>query len=217
MRDPRRNPVPAKYRYPRKAEREAGRSRRRWAVIGAGILARVVVVAVGVFFVLRGDSSPIDEGERAAVAAFTEDVLDVEAMRESVLVEFGQVGIDIRTTEFSVIFRTLESVIAKQEQLAGEMRSIDSPSNVTALAHTLFIDSYERELEGYELLNKVAGQAQSIFPDSTPRRLRRLDGYGNATAKIQAANRSRERAYEELQELLGRVGMTFEDLRLGTE
>ena len=215
MRDPRRNPVPARYRYPRKAEREAARSRRRWAVIGAGILALVIVAAGGAFFVLRGGSPPIDPAERAAVVAFTEDVLDVEAMRESVLVEFGQVGIDIRTTEFSVVFRTLESVIAKQEQLAGEMRSIDSPSNVTALAHTLFIDSYERELEGYELLNKVAGQAQSIFPDSTPRRLRRLDGYGNATAKIQAANRSRERAYEELQELLGRVGMTLEEVREG--
>lgn len=217
MRDPRRNPVPARYRYPRKPGREAGRNRRRWVVIGAGILALVVVVAVGAFFVLREGSPPIDEGERAAVVAFTEDVLDVEVKREGVLAEFGQVGIDIRTTEFSVVFRTLESVIAKQEQLAGEIGSIDSPSNVTALAHTLFIDSYERELEGYELLNKVAGQAQAIFPDSTPRRLRRLDGYGNATSKIQAANRSRERAYEELQELLGRVGLTFEDLSSGTE
>ena len=217
MRDPRRNPVPARYRYPRKAEREAGGSRRRWAVIGAGILALVIVVAVGAFLMLREGPPPIDESERTAVVAFTEDVLNIEGMREGVLAEFGQVGIDIRTTEFSVLFRTLESVIANQEQLAGEMRSIDSPSNVTALAHTLFIDSYERELEGYELLNKVAGQAQAIFPDSTPRRLRRLDGYGNATSKIQAANRSRERAYEELQELLGRVGLTFEDLSSGTE
>ena len=184
-------------------------------MIGAGVVALLVVIAAGAFFMLRGDSSPIDPAERAAVESFTEDVLDIEGMREGVLVEFGQVGIDIRTTEFSVVFRTLESVIAKQEQLAGEMRSIDSPSNVTALAHTLFIDSYERELEGYELLNEAAGQAQAIFPDSTARRLRRLDGYGNATAKIRAANRSRERAYEELQELLGRVGMTFEEVREG--
>lgn len=217
MRDPRRNPVPARYRYPRRPEPGAAGKRRRWAVIGVGILALAIVVAGGAFFMLREGSPPIDEGERAAVVAFTEDVLDVEVKREGVLAEFGQVGIDIRTTEFSVVFRTLESVIAKQEQLAGEIGSIDSPSNVTALAHTLFIDSYERELEGYELLNKVAGQAQAIFPDSTPRRLRRLDGYGNATSKIQAANRSRERAYEELQELLGRVGLTFEDLSPRTE
>ena len=215
MRDPRRNPVPARYRYPRKAEREAGGNRRRWAVIGAGVVALVVVVAGGAFFMLRDGSPPIDPAERAAVESFTGEILEVESMREGVLVEFGQVGIDIRTTDFSVVFRTLESVIAKQEQLAGEIRSIDSPSNLTALAHTLFIDSYERELEGYELLNKVAGQAQAIFPDSTARRLRRLDGYGNATAEIRAANRSRERAYEELQELLGRVGMTFEDLSSG--
>ena len=146
-------------------------------MIGAGILALVIVVAVGAFFMLRGGSPPIDEGERAAVVAFTEDVLDVEVKREGVLAEFGQVGIDIRTTEFSVVFRTLESVIAKQEQLAGEIGSIDSLSNVTALAHTLFMDSYERELEGYELLNKVAGQAQNDIPgqygttSSTPRRL----------------------------------------------
>ena len=217
MRDPRRNPVPARYRYPRRADPGATGKRRRLIAIGSGAAAVVIVVAVGALFLLRGDSTPINEGERAAVVAFTQDVLDIEGMRESVLVEFGEVGIDIRTTEFSVVFRTLASVIAKQEHLAGEMRSIDSPSNVTALAHTLFIDSYERELEGYELLNKVAGQAQSIYPDSTARRLRRLDGYDNATAKIHAANRSRERAYEELQDILGRVGMTFDDLRLGTE
>ena len=193
MRDPRRNPVPARYRYPRKAEREAGGSRRRWAVTGAGVAALAVVVAVGALLMLRDGSPPIDEGERAAVVAFTEDILDVEGMRESVLVEFGQVGIDIRTTEFSVVFRTLQSVIAKQEQLAGEMRSIDSPSNVTALAHTLFIDSYERELEGYELLNRVAGQAQNeytrtarrdVFDASTvtitrPRRFERRIGHAN--------------------------------------
>ena len=212
MRDPRRNPVPARYRYPRKADREAGRNRRRWIAVGAGALTLVVVAAVGAILLIRGDPSPIDEAERAAVVAFTGEVLAVEGMREGVLVEFGQVGIDIRTTEFAVVFRTLESVMAKQELLAGEIRSIDSPSNVTALAHTLFIDSYERELEGYELLNKVAGQAQAVFPASTARRLRRLDGYATATAKIRAANRSRKRAYEELQELLGRVGMTFEDL-----
>ena len=215
MRDPRRNPVPARYRYPRRSDREAGGNRRRWAVIGAGVVVLVSVAAVGAFLMLRGDSSPIDEAEREAVVAFTGEVLDIEAMREGVLVEFGQVGIDIRTTDISVVFRTLKSVIAKQEQLAGEIRSIDSPSNLTALAHTLFIDSYERELEGYELLNKTAGQAQALFPDSTARRLRRLDGYGNATAKIRAANRSRERAYEELQELLGRVGLTFEDVSSG--
>ena len=88
-------------------------------MIGAGVVALVVVVAAGAFLLLRGDSSPIDPAERAAVVSFTEDVLDIEGMREGVLVEFGQVGIDIRTTDFSVVFRTLESVIAKQERLAG--------------------------------------------------------------------------------------------------
>ena len=160
---------------------------------------------------LRESSPPIDPAERAAVESFTRHVIDVEIKREGVLNVFGQIGIDIRTTDFAIVFSTMESVIPEQERLAMEMRSIDSPSNVTALAHTLFIDSYERELEGYKQLNKVAGQAQAVFPDSTARRLRRLDGYYSATAKIRAANRSRERAYEELRELLGRVGMTLEE------
>ncbi|MCY4528583.1 MAG: hypothetical protein OXD46_06085 [Chloroflexi bacterium] len=212
MRDPRRNPVPARYRYPRKAERGASGSRRRWALMGAGVTALVIVVAVGAFFILREGSPPIDPADRAAVETFTRDVIDVEIMRERVLDEFERIGIDIRTTEFAIVFSTLESVIPEQERLAEEMRSIDSPSNVTALAHTLFVDSYERELEGYNELNKVAGQAQSAFPDSTARRLRRLDGYHSATARIRAANRSRERAYEELRDLLGRVGMTLEEI-----
>ena len=144
--------------------------------------------------------------------SFTQAVIDLEIKREGVLDEFEHIGIDIRTTEFAVVFRTLESVIPKQEQLAEEMRSIDSQSNVTALAHTLLIDSYERELEGYKLLNRVAGQAQATYPDSTARRLRRLDGYQSASDQIRAANRSRERAYEELEELLGRVGMTLKRL-----
>ena len=212
MRDPRRNPVPARYRYPRKADREAGRNRRRWIAVGAGVLALVIVAAGAAFLVLREESPPIDPAERTAVESFTQAVIDLEIKREGVLDEFEHIGIDIRTTEFAVVFRTLESVIPKQEQLAEEMRSIDSQSNVTALAHTLLIDSYERELEGYKLLNRVAGQAQATYPDSTARRLRRLDGYQSASDQIRAANRSRERAYEELEELLGRVGMTLKRL-----
>ena len=213
MRDPRRNPVPARYRYPRKAGPGVAGKRRRWIAIGAGALALAVAAAVGAFLMLRESSPPIDPAERDAAVSFTRALIDVEGKREGVLVEFGQVGIDIRTTEYAIVFRTLQSVIPMQERLAEEIRAIESPSNVTALAHTLFIDSYERELEGYKLLNEVAGQAQATFPGSTARRLRRFDGYDSATAKIRTANRSRERAYEELEDLLGRVGMTLEEVR----
>ena len=215
MRDPRRNPVPAKYRYPRKAEREEGGNRRRWVAIGAGVVALVVVVAVGAFFMLREDSPPIDPAERAAVVSFTRDVLEAEGRRQAVAAEFEGVGTDIRTTEYAVVFRTLGSVIPKQEQLVEEMESLSSPSNITALAHTLLIDAYGQELDGYKELNKVAGQAQAVFPDSTARRLRRLDGYGSAVGRLERAERSRARAFEELDEVLGRVGMSLEEVRTG--
>lgn len=214
MRDPRRNPVPARYRYPRKEEREEGRSRRR-VVIGAGAVALVIVVAVGAFLMLRDASPPIDPAERAAVESFTRDVLQVDARREAVVAEFNGVGRDIRTTEYGVVFRTLESVIPKQEQLVEEMESLDSPGNITALAHTLLIDAYGQELEGYKELNKVAGQALAVFPDSTARRLRRLDGYGSAVGRLESAERSRARAWEELDEVLGRVGTSLEEVRSG--
>lgn len=214
MRDPRRNPVPARYRYPRKAEREEGRSRRRWVVIGAGVVALVIVVAVGAFLMLRDGSPPIDPAERAAVKSFARDVLEVESRRQVVAAEFDGVGRDIRTTEYGVVFRTLEGVIRKQIVLVEEVEVLDSPSNITALAHTLFLDAYEQELEGYKELNKVAGQAQAVFPDSTARRLRRLDGYGSAVGRLESAERSRARAFEELDEVLGRVGMSLEEVRL---
>ena len=213
MRDPRRNPVPARYRYPRKEEREEGRSRR--VVIGAGAVALVIVVAVGAFLMLRDGSPPIDPAERAAVESFTRDVLQVDARREAVVAEFNGVGRDIRTTEYGVVFRTLESVIPKQEQLVEEMESLESPGNITALAHTLLIDAYGQELEGYKELNKVAGQALAVFPDSTARRLRRLDGYGSAVGRLESAERSRARAWEELDEVLGRVGTSLEEVRSG--
>ena len=213
MRDPRRNPVPARYRYPRKAEREEGRNRRRWAVIGAGVGALVVVAAVGAFFMLRDGSPPVDPAERAAVVSFTRDVLEAEGRRQVVAAEFDGVGRDIRTTEYGVLFRTLESVIRKQIVLVEEVETLDSPGNITALAHTLLIDAYESELEGYKELNKVAGQAQAVFPDSTARRLRRLDGYGSAVGRLESAERSRARALEELDEVLGRVGMSLEEVR----
>ncbi len=215
MRDPRRNPVPARYRYPRKADREAGRSRRRWIAVGAGVLALVIVAAGAAFLVFREESPPIDPAERAAAESFTRAVLEVEARRKVVAAEFDGVGTDIRTTEFAVVFRTLESVIRKQIVLAEEVESLDSPSNLTALAHTLFIDAYEKELEGYKMLNRVAGQAQATFPDSTARRLRRLDGYGAAVSLLESAESSRVRAFEELDEVLGRVGMSLEEVRTG--
>ena len=184
-------------------------------MIGAGVLALVIVVGVGAFFMLRESSPPIDEAERTAVESFTRAVLDMEGKREGVATQFEGVGRDIRTTEFAVVFRTLESVIPKQEQLAQEIRSLDSPGNITALAHTLLVDAYEQELEGYKQLNRVAGQAQATFPDSTARRLRRLDGYSAAVSRLNSADSSRVRAFEELDDVLKRVGMSLEEVRSG--
>ena len=213
MRDPRRNPVPARYRYPRRADPGAVAKRRRWIAIAAGAVAVVIVAAVGAFFVLRDSAPPIDPAERSAVVSFTRGVLEVEARRQVVATEFDGVGRDIRTTEFSIVFSTLDSVIPKQEGLAQEVRGIDSPSNLTALAQTLCADAYELELEGYRMLNRVAGQAQANYPESTARRLRRLDGYAAAVNRLDKAERSRARAFEELEELLGRVGTSLEEVR----
>ena len=179
------------------------------------MLALVIVAAGTVFLAFSEEPPPIDPAERAAVESFTRDVLEVEARRQVVATEFEGVGTDIRTTEFAIVFRTLESVIPKQEELAEEMRSLDSPGNITALAQTLLIDAYEQELEGYKELNKVAGQAQAVFPDSTARRLRRLDGYASAVGRLEKAENSRVRAWEELDELLKRVGMSLEEVRSG--
>lgn len=213
MRDPRRNPVPARYRYPRRADPGAVAKRRRWIAIAAGAVAVVIVAAVGAFFVLRDSAPPIDPAERSAVVSFTRGVLEVEDRRKAVATEFDGVGRDIRTTEFAIVFSTLESVIPKQEGLAQEVRGIDSPSNLTALAQTLFTDAYELELEGYKMLNRVAGLAQANYPESTARRLRRLDGYAAAVNRLDKAERSRARAFEELEELLGRVGTSLEEVR----
>ena len=184
-------------------------------MIGAGVLALVIVAAGVAFFEFGDDSPPIDEAERTAVESFTRAVLDMEGKREGVATQFEGVGRDIRTTEFAVVFRTLESVIPKQEQLAQEIRSLDSPGNITALAHTLLVDAYEQELEGYKQLNRVAGQAQATFPDSTARRLRRFDGYSAAVSRLNSADSSRVRAFEELDEVLKRVGMSLEEVRSG--
>lgn len=177
------------------------------------MLALVVVAASAGFLVLRDDSPPVDEAERAAVESFAQDVLEVEFRREGVVAEFERVGADIRTTEYTEVFSTLESVIPKQEQLAQEIRSLNSPSNVTALAHTLLTEAYEKELEGYRLLNVVAGRTQAVFPESTARRLRRFDNYRVAVNRLNNAERSRDRAYEELEEVLARVGMSLEEVR----
>lgn len=172
-----------------------------------------MVAVAGVFFVLRDSAPPVDPAERSAVVSFTQGVLEVEARRQAVATEFDGVGRDIRTTEFAIVFSTLESVIPKQEGLAQEVRGMDSPSNLTALAQTLFTDAYEQELEGYRILNRVAGQAQATYPESTARRLRRLDGYAAAVNRLDRAERSRERAFRELEELLGRVGTSLEEVR----
>ena len=215
MRDPRRNPVPARYRYPRRADPGATGKRRRWIAISAGVVALVIVAAVGSFFVLRDTAPPVDPAERSAVVSFTRGVLEVEARRQVVATEFDGVGRDIRTTDFAIVFGTLKSVISKQGEIVQEVRGIDSPSNLTALAQTLFTDAYELELEGYQILNRVAGQAQATYPESTARRLRRLDGYAAAVNRLDKAERSRERAFEELEELLGRVGTSLEEVRTG--
>ena len=184
-------------------------------MIGAGVLALVIVAAGAAFFVFSEDSPPIDPAERAAVESFTRDVLEVEARRKVVATEFEGVGRDIRTTEFGTVFRTLESVIRKQIVLAEEVETLKSPGNITALAHTLLVDAYEQELEGYKQLNRVAGQAQATFPDSTARRLRRFDGYEAAVSRLNSADSSRVRAFEELDEVLKRVGMSLEEVRSG--
>lgn len=181
---------------------------------GAGALT-LVIVAFGVSFLMLNPSPPVGEDERDAVESFTRAVLDVEAERDAVATEFERIGAGIRTTEFAEVFRTLESVIPRQEQLTQEIRFLNSPGNTTALAHTLFADAYEQELSGYRLLNRVASQAQATFPNSTARRLRRMDGYVAALGHLSQAEHSRARAYEELAEVLARVGLSLEEVGAG--
>lgn|GEM_PF-2579884 len=211
MRDPRRNPVPAKYRYPRKPEQAAGRRRRLLVIVAAAVLI-LIIAGSGVGFFFLSSSTPVDATQRAAVESFTIAILNVEGGRESVAVEFQRVGTEINTTEFAEVFKTLDSVIRQQEELAQEMQSLDSSSNVTALAHTLLADAYEGELEGYRMLLSVAQQAQSQFPTGTARRTRRTDGYDAAVSRLSSAERSRVRAFEELEDLLKRVELTLEEV-----
>ena len=81
------------------------------------------------------------------------------------------------------MFRILESVIPKQEHLAEEVESLESPSNVTALAQTLFIDAYEKELEGYKHAEQGRGAGAGDVPRQhgpTPSPIRRLLGGGQS-------------------------------------
>ncbi len=182
-------------------------------IIAAGALV-LVGAATGAGFFFLNSSPPVDEAERVAVESFTKAVLNVEQGREAVSVEFQAIGTEINTTEFDEVFQTLDSVIRQQEELAQEMQSLDSPSNVTALAHTLLADAYEAELEGYRMLLSAAELAQSAFPGGTARRIRRIDGYDIAVSRLSNAERSRLRAYEELAELLDRVGLSLEEVSL---
>lgn len=213
MRDHRRNPVPGRYRYPRRPAAAGARSRGRlWVALAAGAAALAVVAAAVVVWALR--SSPeVDAGERAAIESFARAVLDVEQRRSSTVAEFEQVGAEIQTTEFEVVYGVLDSVISQQERLILEVQSIDSPSTATALAHTLLEDSYEDELEGYRLLRVVVGLAEVVFPGGTARRARRMDGYQSAVGRLTRAEYSRGRAYEELEEVLARVGLSLDDVR----
>ncbi len=122
MRDPRRNPVPAKYRYPRKPEQAAGRRRRLLVIVAAAVLI-LIIAGSGVGFFFLSSSTPVDATQRAAVESFTIAILNVEGGRESVAVEFQRVGTEINTTEFAEVFKTLDSVIRQQEELAQEMQS----------------------------------------------------------------------------------------------
>lgn len=215
MRDHRRNPVPGRYRYPQRPPPAAARSRGRgrlWVALAAGLAVLAVGAAVVVVWALR-DSPEVDAGERAAIESFARAVLDVEQRRASTVSEFEQVGVEIQTTEFEVVYGVLDSVILQQERLILEVQSIDSSSTATALAHTLLEDSYEDELEGYRLLRVVVGLAEVVFPGGTARRARRMDGYQSAVGRLTRAEYSRGRAYEELEEVLARVGLSLEDVR----
>lgn len=174
----------------------------------------VLAAAIGGGFFFLSGSPPVDEAARAAVESFTRAVLSVESGREVVSDEFQNVGTKINTTDFDEVFQTLESVIRQQEELTQKVEAVDSPTNTTALAHTLLVDAYTSELEGYRMLAAAAGQAQTAFPRGTARRIRRTDGYTAAVSRLSQADHSRTRAYEELQELLDRVGLTFEEVRL---
>ena len=213
MRDPRRNPVPARYRYSQGSAAVGARSRvRLWAALAGGA-AVLAVGAVGVFVWTLGGSPEVDAEERAAAESFARSVLEVERRRASVAAEFEEVGVEMRTTEFEAVYGVLDRVISQQERLILDVQSIDSSSNATALAHTLLEDSYEDELDGYRLLRVVVGLAEAVFPGGTPRRARRLDGYQAAVSRLTRAEYSRGRAYEELEELLSRVGLSLEEVR----
>lgn len=173
----------------------------------------LAVGAVGFFVWTLGGSPEVDAEERAAAESFARSVLEVERRRASVAAEFEQVGVEMRTTEFEAAYGVLDSVISQQERLILDVQSIDSRSNATALAHTLLEDSYEDELEGYRLLRVVVGLAEAVFPGGTPRRARRLDGYQAAVSRLTRAEYSRGRAYEELEDLLSRVGLSLEEVR----
>ena len=211
MRDPRRNPVPTRYRYPRKPEQASGRRRRLLVIVAAAALI-LIITGSGAGFFFFSNSTPIDATQQTAVESFTTAVLNVERGREAVAVEFQTIGTEINTTEFEEVFEILDSVIRQQEELAQEIQSLDSSSNVTALAHTLLADAYEGELEGYRMLLSVAQQAQSQFPTGTARRTRRTDGYDAAVSRLSSAERSRVRAFEELEDLLKRVELTLEEV-----
>ena len=183
-------------------------------VIAATSVLALAIAATGAGFFFLNSSPPVDETQRAAVKSFTTAVLNVERGREVVAVEFRTIGTEINTTEFEEVFETLDSMIRQQEELAQEMQSLKSSSNMTALAHTLLADAYEGELEGYRMLLSVAQQAQSAFPGGTARRTRRMDGYDAAVSRLSNAERSRVRAYEELDDLLNRVGLTLEEVSL---
>lgn len=173
-----------------------------------------LAAAIGGGFFFLSSSPPIDQAERAAVELFTRAILSVESGREVVSNEFQGVGPEINTTEFDEVFQTLESVIRQQEELAQEVEAVSSTTNSTALAHTLLVDAYTSELEGYKMLVAVAGQARAAFPGGTARRIRRMDGYSAAVSRLSQADHSRTRAYEELDELLGRVGLSLEEVGL---
>ena len=210
-------PGPGGRRYPAKPPSAAAKSRRTLYAIIGGVVGVVALAAAAAFvFVFDDEDGPVlTATEQTQVREFSGRLLALEAEREAIAEDYEDMATNISFKQVSDVYQQVEPLAPRQRELADRMRGLSTPNTRLAIAHTLFIDAYEAEADAYDQLLSTFGQTTiGAMTVRFAENLGHTPGYLAATRKIERAEESRQKAYEELDRLLRAIGLSVEELRL---